>query len=143
MDFDAHAIERAAAAAGLDAMQALAKDYVGKIIQCFGAWIAIKKVEGLDTGIVISGQWVEAGELKEVAAVGWGDAIRQLPRFQIDRADFEGLPIFEFDFRAPQVPDGPHRLRFGDTWLLWKRAAISVPMEMLYRVNLSTGPRWE
>jgi hypothetical protein len=135
MDFDAHTIEQAAAAAGPDAMQALDEDYERKIIQFFGAWIIVKRVEGMALeGIVLD-------DTAMVGAVHWAETIRQLPGFQIDRADFDGLPIFDFDFRAPRLPAGAHRLRFGDTWFLWKRAFI--PTEMLYRVNLSTGPRWE
>ena len=133
MDFDAHTIELAATAAGPEAMQALSEDYARKILQCFGAWIIAKRVDMEAFG----------EEYATAAAVGWAEAIRQLPGFQIGRADFDGLPIFDFDIRDPQVPAGAHRLRFGDTWLLWKRPAIGIPMEMLYRVNISTGPHWE
>jgi hypothetical protein len=37
MDFDAHTIEQAAAAAGPDALQALGEDYDRKLLQCIGA----------------------------------------------------------------------------------------------------------
>ena len=133
MDFDAHTIELAATAAGPDAMQALGEDYARKILQCLGAWIVAKRVDMEAFG----------EEYATAAAVGWAEAIRQLPGFQIGRADFEGLPIFDFDSRNPGVPAKMSRLRFGDTWLVWKRTALSAPMAMLYRVNISTGPHWE
>jgi len=81
-------------------------------------------------------------EYATAAAIGWAEAILRLPGFQIDRADFDGLPIFDFDIQTRKLPARTSRLRFGDTWLVWKRT-ISIPMQMLYRVSLSTGPHWE
>jgi hypothetical protein len=145
MDFDAQAIERAAAAAGHDAVLALCEDYHRKIVQLFGAWIVVKRVD-----IEAAGE-----EYATAAAVGFAEAIRALPGYQIDRVDFDRLPIFDFDFlRDQRLPAGTHRLRFGDTWLVWSRPGtnatarggsvfIAIPMEMIYRVNISTGPRWE
>jgi hypothetical protein len=143
MGFDAHTIELAATAAGPDAMQALGADYQRKILRFFGAWIIAKKVEvwALDdtsTPARRAAVLTLSGPERSVF-----EAIRQLPGFQIDRADFEGLPIFDFDTETYEVPARASRLRFGDTWLVWKRATISIPMEMLYRVNISTGPHWE
>jgi hypothetical protein len=140
MDFDAYAIEQAAAAAGPDAMQALGKDYELKITQFFVAWILIKRVERfagieLDDGTTVA-DWTEA------VAIGWAKAIRQLPGFQLCRADFDELPIFDFDIETRELPAGMSRLRFGDTWLVWKHA-FCLPTAMLYRVEISKGPYWE
>ena len=136
MDFDAYAIEKAAVAAGPDAMQALEADYDRKTLQFFGAWIIVKRVEGARVeGIVLD-------DTATVAAVNWAQAIRQLPGFQLCRADFDGLPIFDFDIETRELPAGMSRLRFGDTWLVWKRA-FCLPTAMLYRVDISIGPYWE
>jgi hypothetical protein len=132
MDFDAHTIEQAAADAGPDAMQALGADYDRKIFQFFGAWIVIKRVDREALG----------EDYATAAAIGWAEAIRQLPGFQLCRADFDGLPIFDFDIETRELPTGMSRLRFGDTWLVWKRT-FSLPMAMLYRVDISIGPYWE
>ncbi len=139
MDFDAHTIEQAAAAAGRDAMQALGQDYDRKILQFFGTWIIIKRVEEFDCAEAADATTV--ADWAEAAAIGWAEAIRQLPGFQIDRAVFDGLPIFDFDVKTRELPARMSRLRFGDTWFIYKRAFI--PTEMIYRVNISTGPRWE
>jgi hypothetical protein len=141
MDFDAYTIEQAAVAAGPDAMQALDKDYELKVTQFFIAWIFIKRVERfagleLDDGTTVA-DWAET------AAIGWAKAIRQLPGFQLCRADFDELPIFDFDIETRKLPRRTSRLRFGDTWLVWKRCWISIPTEMLYRVAISKGPYWE
>jgi hypothetical protein len=133
MDFDAHVIEKEAAAAGSDAMHALAQDYARKSLQFFGAWIIGKRVDMEALG----------EEYATAAAVGWAEAILKLPGFAIDRADFDELPIFYFDFKTPEMPARTSRLRFGDTWFVWKRSAISIPMAMIYRVNISPGPRRE
>jgi hypothetical protein len=69
MDFDAHTIEQAAAAAGRDAMQALSEDYARKITQLFSTWIIIKRVDMEAIG----------EDYATAAAVGWAEAIRQLP----------------------------------------------------------------
>ena len=131
MDIDAYAIEQAAAAAGPDAMQALEADYDRKTLQFFGAWVIANRADV---------QAIE--EYATAAAVGWAEAIRQLPGFQLCRADFDGLPIFDFDIETRELPAGMSRLRFGDTWLVWKRT-FSLPMAMLYRVDISIGPYWE
>ena len=131
MDFDAYAIEKAAVAAGPDAMQALEADYDRKTLQFFGAWVIANRADV---------QAIE--EYATAAAVGWAEAFRRLPGFQLCRADFDELPIFDFDIKTPELPAGMSRLRFGDTWLVWKRA-FCLPTAMLYRVDISIGPYWE
>jgi hypothetical protein len=142
MDFDAHTIDLAARAAGPDAMQALSADYHRKIVQFFGAWIKAKQAEAgaLGGDITLSGP---VRSMFEAISQLPFEAISQLPGFQIDRTYFEGLPIFDFDIETRELPTRASRLRFGDTWLVWKRPMITIAMEMLYRVNISGGPHWE
>src|SRR5262245_59116631 len=145
-DFDAETAEDAAAKAGGEVAAGLIAIY-DKLFEQFGRALAEARLGGMayayhvvnarETNQRPDDRAIARGEFLATAAIA--EAVKKLPRWDIEHSEFEQLPSAKLPALVPtaggrpSLDEGAAKLQIGDTelWLIWRRCG-RLPTTMVY-----------